>query len=622
MHIRKPSAPGTETARGKSHTRDTAMVSRLRRGFVVTAMVSLLIIVILMIAVINIANFAQIDSSAYEMLEILAENGGTFPSETPAEPNSDDETEPPASEPIGSHTSAPTPEKPSASEKDSADADADNSNENSADEAASGSGQAELSDTTDAAEEDEEDTGVSDKPGGEKPSGDKEPPDGAAGEPGGRGGGGDHKPRSFPEMDISETSRIEAPFETRYFAVLLSADGTIENVNTDNIAAVEDDIAVEYALTVQYNGHLKGHASSYRYLAVEQEDGGLLVIFVDCSSSIAEAQQLLLSSLLVGLAALVLMFVLVLLFSGRAVSPVIESLEKQRRFISDAGHELKTPITVISANVDVLEMTGIKNEWTQSIRSQTRRMTDLVGNLLTLSRMEEDATPVVFSDVDLSALLRENAASFEAVAQAAELDYNVAIQDDVHISGDQSALRQLCTVLLDNSMKYCSHHGSIYVSLKADRREGGIRGKRTPRIVLEVSNTCDAIPEGNLDRLFDRFYRADSSRSRMENKRKPRASAAGFRSNGISEEEFYTGQIPKISEEHSRIREITHRREKPENTADSNGTSRSAGGFGIGLSVAKAVAQNHGGTIKAEADGDHLIRFIVTLPLKKTADPR
>ena len=585
MFSRKSHSPAgnSKAADSKSHTRDTAMVSRLRRGFVITAMISLLIIVVLMIAVINIANFAQIDSSASEMLEILSQNGGAFPADAPADPSDqeqDDDSEPPASEPIGSQNT------------------------------------------------DDDD---SERPGG-RPQEDKTPSDtkggDPAGDPPGRGSDRSHAPRSFPEMDINETRRIEAPFETRYFSVLLGADGSIENVNTDNIAAVEEDVAVEYALTVQYNGREKGYASSYRYLAVEQEDGGLLVIFVDCSSSISEAQQLLFASLLVGTVALVLMFILVLLFSGRAVSPVVESLDKQRRFVSDAGHELKTPITVISANVDVLEMTGVKNEWTASIRTQTRRMTDLVGNLLTLSRMEEDATPVVFQDVDFSSLVRENAASFDAVAQASGLDYNVAIQDGLHISGDASALRQLCTVLLDNSMKYSSEHGSVYVSLKEDRREGGIRGKKPPRIILEVSNTCDAIPEGNLDRLFDRFYRVDSSRTRIENRRKPRTSAAGFRSNGISEEEYYTGKIPRLDEiteagtqtpvsAGKTILDADSSAHGEDAAASEKAPSHSAGGFGIGLSVAKAVASNHGGTIKAKADGDHLIRFIVTLPLKK-----
>ena len=394
-------------------------------------------------------------------------------------------------------------------------------------------------------------------------------------------------PRSFPDNDINETSRIEAPYETRYFSVVLDASGNVLRTDTSHIAAITEDVAQEYALTVYYNGKSGGYATSYRYRVVTQDDGSLLVIFVDCSSSMTEAQRLMIYTAAVGAAALALMFVLVWLFSGRSVAPVVESMEKQKRFISDAGHELKTPITIISANVDVLEMLGERNEWTQSIRSQTVRMTDLINNMLTLSRMEEDSIPVVFTDVDLSLLVRECADSFEAVAQSRGLDYNVAIREDLHISGDSSSLRQLCTILLDNAMKYSSERGSVYLTLHREMREsarsgeGTLRGRtqRQGNVILEVSNTCDAIPEGNLDRLFDRFYRADTSRTRE--------SRATWHVGAQAEEEGSSSPAP---------------------------VSRSPGGFGIGLSVARAVVTAHGGTILAHVDGDRLIRFEVSIP--------
>ena len=517
------------------HSADSAIVRRLRRKFVTTSMISLLIIVVLMIAVINIANFSQIETSARETLDILAENEGTYPV-SPSET------------------------------------------------------------TSDSPSEDRSDNPPQDPEGGREHSGQN------------------NSPRSFPEMNINETSRIEAPYETRYFSVTLDAQGGILSTNVEHIAAVTEDVAQEYALTVYYNGRTEGYASSYRYRAVNTEDGGILVIFVDCSSSITEARQLMISSLAVGAAALLLMFILVWLFSGRSVQPVVESLEKQKRFISDAGHELKTPITVISANVDVLEMTGVRNNWTQSIRNQTSRMTDLINNMLTLSRMEEDSIPIEFADVDLSALVRESAATFDAVAQANHLEYSIAVRDDIHVSGDARSLRQLCTILLDNAMKYSSSSGSVYLSLRREQRvserrgEGGrfSRQTRASNVILEVSNTCDAIPEGNLDRLFDRFYRADASRTRE--------SRATWHVSPGSSQDHKAGTSSKAGE----------KKDAGSSLPASPNSSHSTGGFGIGLSVARAVVSAHGGTIRASIDGDRLIRFEVILPekiLKETVAP-
>ena len=238
------------------------------------------------------------------------------------------------------------------------------------------------------------------------------------------------------------------------------------------------------------------------------------------------------------------MLILVYMLSGLAASPVFESLEKQKKFISDAGHELKTPLTIISANVDVLEMTGVRNEWTGSIRGQVRRMTELVNNLLTLSRMEEDSVQEVFTDVDLSRCVQEAAQNYVPVAAAKNRTYTTDIQDGIFITGDRKSLLQLCSLLLDNAMKYSNEGGNVRLSLQKNKN----------KILLEVINTCDELPEGNLDRLFDRFYRADSSRS------------------------------------------------------------RESGGFGIGLSAARAICRRHGGNIHAIKEGDHSIRFRAQLP--------
>ncbi len=357
--------------------------------------------------------------------------------------------------------------------------------------------------------------------------------------------------------DFDAARAIEMPFETRYFTVRLDEDGNILSTDVDHIAAISSEDAESYAASAFSSGKTKGYLDGYKFADNVQDNGVTLIVFLDCNSSFSNLTQLFRISILIAGITLVLMFVLVEALSGNAVAPVVESLDKQKQFISDAGHELKTPLSVISANVDVLELTGEKNEWTKSIRNQVGRMTALVTNMLTLSRMDEAKWKDLFSRVNFSKIAQSTADTFRVVAKSREKQYTISIQEDLHVFGEQRALEQLCTLLLDNAMKYSSEHGSIVISLTEDHKKAR----------LEVSNTCDEIPSGNLDRLFDRFYRADSSRTR----------------------------IP----------------------ANSGSTTATAGGFGIGLSAAREICESHGGEIRAVHDAEHIIRFIVLLPLDR-----
>ncbi|MCR5100955.1 MAG: HAMP domain-containing histidine kinase [Butyrivibrio sp.] len=450
------------------------MVKKLRKKFVITAMGSLLCVLLAIISIINIVNLVQIQNDADSLLTILAENDGQFP-----EFNRDRDK-------IGK-------------QHDSSDS------------------------------EGEQPADANMASSGELP----EPPQDMLEDDSGNAG-------------IDYHRNIEMPYQSRYFWVRLSEEGKASEINTGHIAAISSDQAQEYAEEVFATGNEHGYKNNYRYNVTTKDDGTILVIFKDCNSEFYSARQLLFTTLIIGVLASIAMFILVYVFSGNAVAPVVESLEKQKRFITDAGHELKTPIAVISANIDVLELESGKSEWTASIRNQVNRMTSLVKNLLTLSRMDEENIHPVFSDMDMSNVISECAKSFQAVADSKNKKYNMEIQDNIHINGDKNNINQLASLLIDNAMKYSSEEGTINVRLSKDKN-----------VVFEVSNTSDCIPEGNLDRLFDRFYRADSSRS------------------------------------------------------------RETGGYGIGLSVARAIATSHGGRIEAKKDGDRLIRFIVTIPVKK-----
>ena len=200
---------------------------------------------------------------------------------------------------------------------------------------------------------------------------------------------------------------------------------------------------------------------------------------------------------------LLLIFALVLLLSKAAIRPMAESYEKQKRFITDASHELKTPLAVLNADTEVLEITAGESEWTESNKNQVKRLNSLTEKLVMLSRMDEEAYKPAAADFDLSAAVGEIAASFDAVAVSRGRTYETAIEPGVRMTGDEGAIRQMTSLLIDNAMKYSDDGGTVRVSL---RKTGRSRE-------LAVYNTVEQIRPGRHDELFERFYRADESRA-------------------------------------------------------------------------------------------------------------
>ena len=295
----------------------------------------------------------------------------------------------------------------------------------------------------------------------------------------------------------------ETPFESRFFSVLLNEKGQVLQSDTGQIAAVDDQSAGEMAQAVWSSGNASGFQGDYRYIRAAEAEGTRF-IFVDCGRSLSNFRTTLIASVLVALAGLLAVFLLLLILSKRIVRPVAESYEKQRRFITDAGHELKTPLTIIGADLDLVEPELEGNEWLQDIRCQVRRLAGLTQDLIYLSRMEEETAPIQPIEFPLSDLTEEMAQSFQGLAKAHGKQLTLSIQPMLSYTGDEKAVRQLLSILLDNALKYTPEGGEITVSLS---KEG-----RTLR--LSVSNTIpQPMERETLDRLFDRFYRADQSRS-------------------------------------------------------------------------------------------------------------
>ena len=342
--------------------------------------------------------------------------------------------------------------------------------------------------------------------------------------------------RAFsPPFDSMERFSPEVPYMIRFFSVHLGADGSVEYVNQDYIASVSEADAQAFAATVISGGRERGYLGGYRY-QVSESAGETVILFLNSERELQTMKSLLWITLAIAGACLVILFALVILFSGRAISPYLKNLEAQRQFITNASHELKTPLTAISTSADVLAMEFPEDEWVHSIQSQAGRLAKLITNLVTLSRLDEENPFPQRTEFSLSDVLWEIAEPFASMARAKGRSCTQQIDDDLNMTGDRAAIQQMVSILLDNALKYSPEGGEI--SLTA--------GRSGKRIQLCVSNTVPAEQFPDISRVFDRFYRADESHS------------------------------------------------------------NSVCGNGIGLSIAKATVQAHGGKISANRSGNSI----------------
>lgn len=367
--------------------------------------------------------------------------------------------------------------------------------------------------------------------------------------------GGKEHPAGFQDRGVfpgafAELSP-ETPYDTRFFSVCLDERGGVVSVDTGRIAAVETEGAMAYAAQIWEQGRSRGFLGDYRYLRQSIEDSGdSRIIFVDCKKELDAFRGLAATSVGVSLLGIFAVFLLVLIFSRKVFGPVEESYVKQRRFITDASHELKTPLTIISANVDLLEMEGEENQWTASIRNQVKRLHGLTEQMVMLSRLEEEPGPL-FTVCNLSELAGETAAVFEPLARAGEKKLTVEIEEGISCRGDEDKLRQMISLLLDNALKYASRQGEIL--LRLEKVKGAGKGRRARMTVWNTVDAESGIVPGRQDALFERFYRTDASRN--------------------------------------------------------SGT----GGSGIGLSIVKTIVELHRGTISAESEDGKSICFTIIL---------
>ena len=293
----------------------------------------------------------------------------------------------------------------------------------------------------------------------------------------------------------------ELPYETRYFSVFLSQDGTVLSVNTEQITAVDDSAAVGYARTIADTGQEKGIVDDYRYISYSDGDE-LHIIFLDCGRRMNTFRTLLLTYVGVSVLGLAAVALLLTFFSGRIVRPFLKNQEKQKQFITDAGHELKTPLTIIDADAEVLEMDIGENEWLRDIQNQTKRLSGLTNDLILLSRMDECPQSEKI-DFPISDLAEETLETFQTLARTQNKTLTCRIQPLLSMSGDEKAIQRLLSILLDNAIKYSNEGGNITLTLE----------KQKNLLQLCVFNTAESVSKESFPHLFDRFYRAEQSRN-------------------------------------------------------------------------------------------------------------
>lgn len=333
--------------------------------------------------------------------------------------------------------------------------------------------------------------------------------------------------------------------------LLMASDGSIADIRQDNAGRYSREELEAVADAVLSKGRSEGWQKYYKFRVVTVQtpegESQTLIGLVNGSSALYAVFNALTVSALIGALCFLLILSVLIVASGRAVRPIAESYAKQKQFVTDAGHELKTPLTVLSADNELARMTFGDSEWFDNIDKQVARMDGLVRSLITLAKMDEGQKPV-FTRFSLSDAAFDTARSFEHLSRAKGRELALDISDGIFCLGDESRIRQMISILMDNAVKYCDAEGKISVSLHAGR---GIR--------LQITNDYAKASEFEPEKVFERFYRADKARTEP-------------------------------------------------------------GSYGLGLSIARSIARQHRGEIRAKALDGCRVRFEVTLPLTRPGD--
>ena len=301
--------------------------------------------------------------------------------------------------------------------------------------------------------------------------------------------------------DLVITKNSSSPTDYNGFSIAkVDNVGKIIKSYRDDTLVPDHDALQDKVIQALEKGEDSGFIGSYRYLKVETEVGNL-ILFLNCQREIDSYESFAQNSILISIIVIVSVLLLIIMVSKRVIAPIQQSYTKQKQFITDASHELKTPLAIISSNADVLEMENGDSKWTNNIHNQVDRLTSLVNSLVVFSRMEEKDT-VERARFDLSDALKSRIEDFSELADFQKRYLITDIDANLSYYGEQASIVQLMDILLENAIKYSPEGGDILITLKKNRRNA----------IMKISNKAD-VKKGDLSKVFDRFYRLDESRN-------------------------------------------------------------------------------------------------------------
>lgn len=302
-------------------------------------------------------------------------------------------------------------------------------------------------------------------------------------------------------MNTYEDFSNEAKFDTKYFVVYYNDNKEILFSNRGNVNNKTAFDPHGYAEKILDERKSTGYIDGFKFKKSQMNEL-LAIIFLDVSSDMALNVKFLYNSIFIGIIALVVTGVVSYILSPFAIKPIVEAYEKQKQFITNASHEIKTPLSIISANIDILEMQNGKSKWTKNSKEQVGKLTKLVNSLTALARMDErkNIEKTKFSISEVAEMASE---SFESMASASEKTFLVNIEKDIEYVGNESNISQLLYIILDNAFKYTKEDGTIHLKIE----------KVQDKIHIYVENMVEYIEKGSHKEFFDRFYREDVSRN-------------------------------------------------------------------------------------------------------------
>ena len=359
--------------------------------------------------------------------------------------------------------------------------------------------------------------------------------------------------REHPEdflRNISKFFRIEHPIESNlrnYFSVKVLTDGTIVEVINDFPLNYTNEEINNLVTEILAKNKISDTVGGVMYFIRDLGRTHRLICMLNRNSELKTLGKLYIYTAMLYIFSIIISIIISIPIAKLMVAPARDALIKQKQFIADAGHELKTPIAVISANIDVLENEIKGNKWLEYIKTENQRMGDLVKDLLYLAKNDAGRNEMTFSDFDFSNAIENSVLPFEVVAFEAGKTLEFDIQKEIICNGDEKSLKQVFIILVDNALKNSEDGAKITVKAFTDGQ----------KIFYKVRNTGRGIPKEELEKIFLRFYRSDYSRA------------------------------------------------------------RSTGGYGLGLAIARAIAEDHNGTLTAESEVGEWAEFTLAIPKRK-----